>query len=86
MSQYIDSLIHILSNEENKSLFESCLEVYWKAKERNPILCYKSYQFWEDDVLEATSKLVSMINIDRDRSQMNLYEFAEDFFTKIVRS
>ncbi len=83
MSQYIDSLIHILSNEETKSLFESCLEIYWKAKEKDPILCYKSYQYWEDDVLEATSKLISMINNDPDRSNMNLHDFAEDVFTKI---
>ncbi len=83
MSQYIDSLIHILSNEETKSLFESCLKVYWKAKEKDPIACYKSYQYWQEDVLEATSKLVTMINIDPDRSQMNLHEFAEDVFTKI---
>ena len=83
MSQYIDSLIHILPNNENKSLFENCLEIYWKAKEKDPILCYKSYQYWEDNVLEATSKLVSMINNDPDRSNMNLHDFAEDVFTKI---
>ncbi|MFW9874683.1 MAG: hypothetical protein ACFFG0_16370, partial [Candidatus Thorarchaeota archaeon] len=83
MSQYIDSLIQILSNENNKILFENCLDIYWKAKEKDPIRCYKSYEYWEDDILEATSKLVTMINIDRDRNQMNLYEFAEDVFTKI---
>ncbi len=83
MSQYIDSLIHILFNEETKSLFEKCLEVYWKAKEKDPILCYKSYQYWQEDILQATSKLVSMINNDPDRSDMNLHDFAEDVFTKI---
>ena len=83
MSQYIDSLLHILSNEETKSLFERCLETYWNAKEKNPTLCYKSYQYWEDDVLEATSKLVSLINNDPDRSKMDLHDFVEDVFTKI---
>ncbi len=83
MSQYIDSLIHMLSDKETKSSFESCLEVYVKAKEKDPLSCYKSYQYWQEDVLEATSKLVSMINIDPDRSQMNLHDFTEDVFTKI---
>ena len=33
MSQYIDSLLYILSDNENKLLFERCLESFWKAKD-----------------------------------------------------
>ncbi len=83
MSQYIDSLMHITSYKDCKLLFEKCIEVFWEAKEKDPVLCYKSYQYWQEDVTEATSKIVTMFNIDRDRNKMKLHEFAEDVFTKI---
>ena len=83
MSQYIDSLLYILSDNENKLLFEKSLEVFWKAKIKDSVKCYKSYQYWREDVLAATSKIVSLIALDHDRSRLNLHEFAEDVFTKI---
>ena len=83
LPQYIDSLLYILSDNVNKQLFENCLEVFWKAKIEDSVNCYNSYQYWQDDVLAATSKIVSLIILDQDRSRMNLHEFSEDVFTKI---
>ncbi len=83
LPQYIDSLLYVLSDNVNKQLFESCLEVFWKAKMEDSINCYNSYQYWQDDVIAATSKIISLITLDQDRSQMNLHEFSEDVFTKI---
>ncbi len=83
MSQSIDSLLHILSCNDCKLLFEKYLDIFWQAKEKNPKSCFKSYQYWQKEVLEATSKIVTIINIDRDRSKMKLHEFTEDVFTKI---
>ena len=83
LPQYIDSLLYISSDNVNKNLFENCLEVFWKAKIEDSVNCYNSYQYWQDDVLAATSKIVSLIILDQDRSRMNLHEFAEDVFTKI---
>ena len=34
-------------------------------------------------MLQATSKIGSLITLDQDRSKMDLHEFAEDVFTKI---
>ena len=83
LSQYIDTLLYILSDPENKVLFEKCLEVYWEAKAIDLDECYRSYQYWQEEVLAATSKIVTMIILDQDRTTMNLHEFAEDVFTKI---
>jgi len=83
LPQYIDSLLYILSNNVNKNIFKSCLEIFWKAKLEDSVECYSSYQYWQDDVLAATSKVVSLITLDQDRSKMGLHEFAEDVFTKI---
>ena len=83
LPQYIDSLLYILSDNVNKQLFENCLEVFWKAKIEDSVNCYNSYQYWQDDDLSATSKIVSLIILDQDRSRMNLHEFSEDVFTKI---
>jgi len=83
LPQYIDSLLYISSDNEMKFLFERCLEIFWKAKEKDLDNCYKSYQYWQEDVLAATSKIISLITLDQDRSKMNLHEFAEDIFTKI---
>ena len=83
LPQYIDSLLYILADNVNKNIFENCLEVFWIAKTADSVNCYNSYQYWQDDVLAATSKIVSLIVLDQDRSKMKLYEFAEDVFTKI---
>ncbi len=83
MSQYIDILIYVLSDNETKLLFERCLEVFWKAKNKDSAMCYKSYQYWQEGALEATSKIVTLIKLDQNRSKMDLHEFAEDVFTKI---
>jgi len=83
LPQYIDSLLYISSNSVNIGLFECCLEVFWKAKKEDSVNCYNSYKYWQDDVLAATSKIVSLITLDQDRSKMTLHEFAEDVFTKI---
>ena len=83
LPQYIDSLLYISSNNVNKKIFENCLEVFWKAKMEDSVNCYNSYQYWQDNVLAATSKIISLITLDQDRSKMNLHEFAEDVFTKI---
>jgi len=83
LPQYIDSLLYISSNSVNIGLFECCLEVFWKVKMEDSLNCYNSYKYWQDDVLVATSKIVSLITLDQDRSKMTLHEFAEDVFTKI---
>ncbi len=83
LPQYIDALLYISSNSINLRLFECCLEVFWKAKMVDSVNCYNSYKYWQDDVLAATSKIVSIITLDQDRSKMTLHEFAEDVFTKI---
>lgn len=83
LPQYIDSLLYISSDNVNKNLFESCLEIFWKAKLEDSVNCYNSFQYWQDDALAATSKVVSLITLDQDRSKMKLHEFAEDVFTKI---
>ncbi len=83
LPKYIDSLLYITADNVNKNLLESCLEIFWKAKVEDSVNCYNSYQYWQDDVLAATSKIVSLITLDPDRSKMNLHEFAEDVFTKI---
>ena len=83
LPQYIDLLLYILSDNVNKQLYENYLEVFWKAKMEDSINCYNSYQYWQDDVIAATSKIISLITLDQDRSQMTLHEIAEDVFTKI---
>ena len=83
LPQYIDSLLYISSNSVNIGLFECCLEVFWSAKKEDSVNCYNSYKYWQDNVLAATSKIVSLITLDQDRSKMTLHEFAEDVFTKI---
>ncbi len=83
LPQYIDSLLYISSDNVNKNLFKSCLEIFWKAKLEDSVNCYSSYQYWQDDALAATSKVVSLITLDQDRSKMGLHEFVEDVFTKI---
>ncbi len=83
LPQYIDSLLYITSDDVNKNLLKSCLEIFWKAKLEDKVNCYRSYQIWQEDALAATSKVVSLITLDQDRSKMGLHEFAEDVFTKI---
>ena len=83
LPQYIDLLLYISSDNVNKNLFKSCLEIFWKAKSENSVNCYRSYQYWQDSALAATSKVVSLITLDQDRNKMALHEFAEDVFTKI---
>ncbi|MFW9875501.1 MAG: hypothetical protein ACFFG0_20535, partial [Candidatus Thorarchaeota archaeon] len=83
LTQYVDSLLYILSDNVNRQLFENSLEAFWKAKMEDSINCYKSYQYWQDDVIATTSKIISLITLDQDRSKMTLHEFAEDVFTKI---
>lgn len=83
LHQYVDSLIIFTSTEETKVLLDTCLETYWKAKEKNSAMTYKSFQYWQNDILEATSKIISLINMDQDRGKMNLHEFTEDLFIKI---
>lgn len=83
LPQYIDSLLYILSDNVSKQSFENYLEVFWKTKMKDSINCYNSYQYWQDDVIAVTSKIISLITLDQDRSQMTLHEIAEDVFTKI---
>ena len=61
LPQYIDSFLSIIYDIEKKKLFEDCLRVFWDSQLVDSVNCYNSYQYWQDDVLEATSKIVSLI-------------------------
>ncbi len=80
---YVDILLHIVSDNEDKKIFEKCLDIFWRAKLEDSVNCYNSYSYWQDELLEAISKIINLIILDQDRSIMSLHEFTEDVFTKV---
>lgn len=83
LPDYIDSLIYHLAIPINKSMIGKCIKIYWRAKKRNPIECFKAFGYWQDEFRATTSKTISLVNLDQDRTKMSLYEFSEDVFGKI---
>jgi len=83
LPQYIDALINHLAIPTTRKMVIECLNIYKKAKATNPTKCFKSFKFWQDELLGSTSKIISLVSLDQDRSEMSLHEFAEDVFTKI---
>ena len=83
LPDYIDPLINHLASPMNKKMVKECLKIYWEAKIKNPVLCFKSFGFWQEEFKASTSKIISLINLDQDRRKMSLPDFAEDVFAKI---
>jgi hypothetical protein len=83
LPDYIDQLLYHLAIPLNKNMLETCIKIYWDAKKRNSTECFKGFGYWQDDFRATTSKTISLVNLDRDRTKMSLYEFSEDVFGKI---
>ena len=76
----VESFILITEAVEERKLLNDILSIFRSALKKNSQKCIKAFKNWDNDIFRGISQSVSILNLDRDRSKMNLEDFAKDCF------
>ena len=76
----VETFISITESEEERKLLNEVLSIFRSALKNDPQKCIKAFKNWDNDIFRGISQSVSILNLDRDRSKMNLEDFAKDCF------
>lgn len=76
----VETFVSITESKEEKKLLDECLSLFRSALQKDSQKCIKAFFDWENDIYQGISQCVSMLNLDRDKKEMNLEDFTKDIF------